>query len=52
MSTMKAKTSSRLAWSIGIVSIALILAQLVVMFIDRNAALRAAGIDPSSRSER
>ena len=36
---MKAKTSSRLAWSIGIVSIALILAQLVVMFIDRNAAL-------------
>ena len=36
---MKAKTASRLAWSVGIVSIALILGQLAVMFIDRNAAL-------------
>lgn len=36
---MKAKTASGLAWSIGIVAIALTLGQLVVMFIDRNVAL-------------
>ena len=36
---MKAKTASRLAWSVGIVSIALMLGELAVMFIDRNAAL-------------
>ena len=36
---MKAQTASRLAWSIGIISIALMLGQLVVMFIDRNIAL-------------
>ena len=37
--TMKAKTASRLAWSVGIISILLMLGQLAVMFIDRNVAL-------------
>jgi signal transduction histidine kinase len=36
---MKPRTASRLAWSIGTFSIALILGQLVLMFIDRHAAL-------------
>ncbi len=36
---MKAQTASRLAWSIGIISIALMVGQLVVMFIDRNLTL-------------
>ena len=36
---MKTKSASRLAWSVGIVAIALTLGQLVVMFIDRNVAL-------------
>ena len=36
---MKAKTASRLAWSVGIISIALMLGQLGVMFIDRNLTL-------------
>jgi signal transduction histidine kinase len=36
---MKPRTASRLAWSIGTFSIALIVGQLVLMFIDRHAAL-------------
>jgi signal transduction histidine kinase len=36
---MTSRTASRLAWSIGIVSIALMLGALVVMYIDRHAAL-------------
>ena len=36
---MKSRTSSRLAWSVGIFAITLILGALVVKFIDRNVAL-------------
>jgi signal transduction histidine kinase len=35
---MKPRTSSRLAWSIGIVSIAMLVGQLILMFIDRRLA--------------
>jgi MFS family permease len=38
---MKPRSASRLAWSIGTFSIALILGQLVLMFIDRHIALPA-----------
>jgi signal transduction histidine kinase len=36
---MKPKTLSRLAWSIGLVSIALMLAALVLMFVDRHVGV-------------
>jgi len=36
---MKPRTASRLAWSIGTFSIALQIGALVLMFIDRHAAL-------------
>jgi signal transduction histidine kinase len=36
---VKAKSVSRLAWSVGIVSIALLIGVLVLMFIDRHVAL-------------
>jgi len=36
---MKASTARRMAWSIGILSIALMVAGLVFMFVDRNAIL-------------
>jgi signal transduction histidine kinase len=42
---MKPRTTSRLAWSVGVLSIALIIGTLVLMFIDRHAAL------PASESE-
>ena len=35
---MKARTASRLAWAIGIASIALIVAQVIVMYVDRRVA--------------
>src|SRR5438132_8447099 len=38
---MKPKTASRVAWSIGLSSIALMSGALVLMFIDRHAALPA-----------
>src|SRR5438445_1779136 len=41
--TMKPRTASRLAWSIGTFSIAMMMAQLVLMFVDRHAVLPAAG---------
>ena len=37
--TMSPKAAARLAWSIAILSIALLLAALVMMFVDRNAAV-------------
>lgn len=36
---MKASTARRVAWSIGILSIALMVAGLVIMFVDRHAVL-------------
>ncbi|MGZ6543989.1 MAG: histidine kinase [Actinomycetota bacterium] len=45
---MKAQSASRLAWSIGIISIALMLGQLVVMFIDRNLTLPNTTVTASS----
>ena len=39
---MKPKTSSRLAWSVGAVSIALMAGGLVFLFVDRHAALPSA----------
>jgi signal transduction histidine kinase len=38
---MKPRTASRLAWSIGTVSIALLIGALVLMFVDRDVALPA-----------
>ena len=38
---MKPRTASRLAWSLGIASIALIIGALTLMFVDRHAALPA-----------
>jgi hypothetical protein len=38
-STMRERTASRLAWSVGAISIALMIGALVLMFIDRHAAL-------------
>lgn len=35
---MRSKTASRLAWSIGIVSITMLIGQLTLMFIDRRVA--------------
>jgi signal transduction histidine kinase len=39
---MKQRTSSRLAWSIGLVSVAMIAASLVLMYVDRHAVLPTA----------
>jgi signal transduction histidine kinase len=36
---MKASTARRMAWSIGILSIALLIAGLVIMFVDRHVVL-------------
>src|SRR5207237_5521104 len=36
---MKPRTTSRLAWSIGLATIALMVGALVLMFVDRHAAL-------------
>jgi hypothetical protein len=36
---MRERTASRLAWSVGAISIALMIGALVLMFIDRHAAL-------------
>jgi hypothetical protein len=36
---MKASTARRVAWSIGIPSIALMVAGLIIMFVDRHAIL-------------
>ena len=40
---MKPRTASRLAWSIGIFSIVLMISTVVLMFIDRHAALPTTG---------
>jgi signal transduction histidine kinase len=40
---MRPKTAARLAWSIGIVSIALMTGALVLMFIDRGVVMPASG---------
>jgi signal transduction histidine kinase len=37
--SMKPSTSRRIAWSVGLLSIALLSGALVIMFLDRNAAL-------------
>src|SRR6266487_2895993 len=37
--TMKPRTTSRLAWSTGLTTIALMVGALVLMFVDRHATL-------------
>ena len=43
--TMKPRTASRLAWSVGPFSVALMIGALVLMFIDRHTALPAGASD-------
>src|SRR5215831_7953445 len=44
---MKARTASRLAWSIGTVSIAMMVAALALMFLDRGTTLPPAAASDS-----